>query len=78
MALPQKFAALSQLPKTAQITSQKTPKLFTPNSVFSDLGLSEKFISKAIQPNREQALRSNSAGVVLSVFSHVSTWVWLV
>jgi hypothetical protein len=42
------------------------------------LDFSKKFVSRAIQPSREQAPRSNSAGVVLSVFSHVSTWVRLV
>jgi hypothetical protein len=43
-----------------------------------DLGLFKKLVSRAIQPSREQAPRSISAGAVLSVFSHVSTWVRLV
>ena len=46
--------------------------------LFSALGLSEKLVLRAIQPSREQAPRSTSAGVVLMCFSHVGTWVWLV
>jgi hypothetical protein len=51
---------------------------FTPNSVLSDLGLSGKLVSKAIQPSQEQSPRSQSTGAMLSVLSHISTWVRLV
>ena len=46
--------------------------------LFSALGLSEKLVLRAIQPSREQAPRSTSAGIVLMCFSHVRTWVRLV
>jgi hypothetical protein len=76
---PRKHAEPPWVFMTAQVTiRKKSHNFFTLTSIFGDLGLSRKLVSRTIQPSREQAQRSTSPSVVLMCFSHVSTWVRLV
>jgi hypothetical protein len=51
--------------EAAQVTSLKMLYLFTPNSDFSDLGLSGKLVSRTIHPSQEKAQMSTLKRVVI-------------
>jgi hypothetical protein len=51
--------------EAAQVTSLKMLYLFTPNSDFSDLGLSRKLVSRTIHPSQEKAQMSTLKRVVI-------------